>query len=284
MKSLPLIVAACAAVALTTSTPLSAADWASNVVSYASGDTYDPPVDSTVPFVPPAGKVNPSYTSPTALILDGITADTGGAVLTAFNGAWSPSHILGIGQGGSIVLQFTEPVRTSGYTVGIHTAAALNDFDFPYGYAGATAFPYTTPRQATIAVSAANNNDWVTLGTFNLDNPSNFYATGVDTPCYQPSVTGGTAADVTKPFLGNVSSFSGKNWPQVLATLDGSAGGNWIDLSSAGVPAINYIRFTVPTGSILYLDGVVGLPVPEPASIAVLGLSAALLRRRRRSA
>ena len=283
MKRFPLFVAACAALA-----PMvraHAANWADAIVSYSAGNTYLAP-DPGVSFTPPAGAVNVSYTSPSAADFGGITGDTGWGVLTPFNGAYSTDQMAGIGAGGSIVLQFADPVRTSGYTIGIHTGSMLADQQYPDGYAGATATPLSTPRRATIAVSAHNagDADWYTLGTFDLNNPSNYYATGVDTPGSQMAVTAGTLADVTKPFTGSGSSFDGAYWTQMLATLDGSAGGNWIDLSSAGLSSVSYVRFTVPTGSVLYLDAVVGLPAPEPASLSLLALGGLMLLRRRRTA
>lgn len=261
-----------------------AADWATGVVQYDPGFTYPSPDPTNYSFVPPTGGVDQAYASATVPQLNGITADTTFGVLTPFNAAFSASQYVGIGQGGSLTLQFPAPVRASGYALGIHTASGMIDFDYPNGSAGATATDYTTSRRAAIDVSA-DGNLWISLGTFDLDNPTNFYASGVTTPGYQATVTGGIPADVELPFVGSLSSFNGEDWSQMLTTLNGSAGGNWLDLTSSGLPSIAYVRFTVPTGSVLYLDGVVGLPAPEPASLAVLALGAmALVSRRRRTA
>ncbi len=266
-----------------------AANWATGVVAYAAGKTYPAPDPGDWTPAPPDA-VNATYTTASTAALAGLTADTGigtpyPSVLTPFNGAWQPGALLGIGQGGSITLQFTHPVRTDGYTIGVHTGTTLAETDYPNGNAGSVATILSTPRRAAVAVSD-DGELWFPLGTFDLNNPSNYYATGVDAPSYQLSVTAGTLADVEKPFLGSVSSFDGQSWPQILATLDGSAGGTWLDLSATGLPSISYIQFTVPTGSALYLDGVVGLPAPEPSSLAVLALGAwgLILGRRKRAA
>jgi hypothetical protein len=275
---------AAAAAVLALAAPARAINWATDVADYSAGATYPSPDPGNWSFIPPTGSVDQVYTSPAAAALAGLTADTGYGVLTPFNGPYDPSQYLGLGAGGSITLQFPTPVRTNGYTIGVHTGSGLIDSDYPNGTAAISAPTYTTPRRATIDVRAADTG-WITLGTFDLNNPSNFYAAGVDTPGYQPSVTAGTPADVEKPFPGTLASFSGETWPQILTTLDGSAGGNWLDLSSTGLPSVSYIRFTVPNGSVLYLDGVVGLPVPEPSSLALLALGtlAAIRRRRKRA-
>jgi len=265
--------------------PARGADWASTVLNYSAGFTYPSPDPNNFSFVPPTGGVDVAYAGAISGQLDGITGDTGFGVLTPFNGAFSPSQYVGVGQGGSITLQFASPVKGTGFALGIHTASGLIDFAYPNGSAGATATPYTTPRRAMVEVSA-DGNVWKNLGTFDLNNPSNFYATGVTTPGFQSTVSGGTLADVQKPFTGSLSSFNGENWNGMLTTLNGSAGGNWVDVSSSGLSSVGYVRLSVPNGSILYLDGVVGVPAaaaPEPASLGVMGLGVVglLLRRRR---
>jgi hypothetical protein len=106
---------------------------------------------------------------------------------------------------------------------------------------------------------------WKSLGAHEFDIPTNYYAAGITTPGYQPT-PGTTVADFTKPFLGPASDFESKDWSGVLSTLNGSAGGDWLDLSGTGLDAVNYVRFDVTgAGQKMYVDSVVGIPVPEPS-------------------
>ena len=264
-----------------TGVPLArAANWATTVIQYSPGTIFTPP-----PYFGAPGAINVAYSNyPTADVLNGLTADTTYGILTPFNAVFDAGQMVGVGAGGSLTLQFSTPVRTNGFTIGIHTGIGLNDSDYPNGTTGTPATIYNDYGHfANIEVSA-NGTSWTSLGGFDLNNPSNFYATGITTPDHQTSDPGGIPADVEKPFLGNLASFDNKAWPDILTLLDGSAGGNWIDLSGSGLPAVSYIRFTEPAGSILYVDGVVGLSAPEPASLGVMIIGAtALLARRRRA-
>ena len=189
------------------------------------------------------------------------TADTGFGDLTPFESAFSKNQITGIGPGGSLVLHMSQPVRANGVTLGVHAAVGLVDTDYPNGHTNALASTYTDPRIATLSVSQDDVN-FFPIGVKTFDLPSNYYAQGVTTPGNDNTV--GTPADFFKPFTGTLNDFADKNWTQVQAILNNSAGGNWLDLSSAGLPFINYVRFDVAPGNVMYVDSVVGTAVPEP--------------------
>ncbi len=184
--------------------------------------------------------------------------DTGFGVLTPFNGAFSDSQITGIGKGGSLTLKLAKTAASMGYSLGIHAAVGINDNDWPNGSPGATAAPYTNPRIANLEVSLDGNN-WVDLGSKTFTIPTNFYSEGITTPGYQEA-PGTAEADWAKPFKLPLSSFDNKNWPQILTTLNGSAGGDWFDLSAPQLAGINYVRFNVAAGAIfpMIVDSVVG--------------------------
>jgi hypothetical protein len=238
------------------------AGFASSVVSYAPGDG-----------------IAPTFQQPASAL--GMPAgDTSFGVLTPFNAAFLGSHIVGVGAGGSLVLQLDQTAPTNaGATIGIHAAVGLIDTDWPNGNAGPTATPYTNPRAAEVFVSD-DGARWHSLGSRTFDIPTNFYSHGVTTPGLQME-PGTQVADFTKPFTRPLSDFDGRNWPAILTLLDGSAGGQWLDLSSVPYPAVNFIRFDAGPGQTMYVDAVA--VIPEPAALGMVVTVIALRARRRRS-
>ena len=238
--------------------------FASSVVSYAPGDG-----------------IGASYQDANAAL--GMPAgDTSFGVLTPFNAAFLGSHIVGIGAGGSLVLQLEQPAPTgagAGAAIGVHAAVGLIDTDWPNGNAGATATPYTSPRTAEVLVSD-DGSRWHSLGSRTFDIPTNFYSQGVVTPGLQME-PGTQVADFTRPFARPLSDFDGKTWPAILSLLDHSAGGEWLDLSAVPYPAVNFIRFDAGAGQTRYVDAVA--VIPEPAAIGVVVVVGCALLARRRS-
>ena len=122
--------------------------------------------------------------------------------------------------------------------------------------------------------------------TFN--NPSAFYAgTGVFPDGGNNTIApanGTPTADASRDFSGTLSAFNGENYSQVMATLGGSAGGDWFNLSGTGLAEVTQIAFVVPAGgNPMYVQAVVGVTTPEPAELGLLAAGAAgmfLLRRR----
>lgn len=201
-------------------------------------------------------------------------------VLTPFNAAFDPDDIVGIGQGGHLVLELGQTAPTgAGYTLGVHAGVGLTDDDWPNGTIIGSAETYTTARQADVRVSY-DGQAWVELGSdVTFDAPTNWWAQGIATPGAEET-SGTIEADFARPWLGSLSDFDDSDWQQVLATLDGSAGGTWFDLTAIDLPGVNYVEFTVPdAGESIFIDAVVAIPEPALLAPTLLGLLA--LRRRR---
>jgi hypothetical protein len=137
---------------------------------------------------------------------------------------------------------------------------------------------YTNPRSATVLVSSDGSN-WVSLGSVNFTNPTNIY-TDISGPYAE--TPGTQLANFARPFLGDLSSFDGQSFAGTLSVLNGSAGGTWLDLSGTGLSQVTDIAFETDPGQLMYIDSVVGIPVPEPTSLGLLILPALVLRRNRR--
>ncbi|HTW94227.1 MAG TPA: PEP-CTERM sorting domain-containing protein, partial [Tepidisphaeraceae bacterium] len=142
---------------------------------------------------------------------------------------------------------------------------------------------------ANVSVSQDGTN-WVSLGSVNFDMPENYYLNAG--PYDEDAPADPQVADFSEPYAGSVNAFAGEDNTQVISTLDGSAGGTWLDLSSTGLSQVNFIQFSVPddaaSGSYLALSAVSvaeGHEVPEPASLGlILAGGLILLGRRNRGA
>ena len=208
------------------------------------------------------------------------TADTTFGDLTPFNGAFDLGQVVGVGDGGSLILHMSQPISTSGVTLGVHAAIGLVDTDYPNGVASSPATPYTDPRDAIVSVSE-DGSIWKSLGRIEFDNPTNYYSQGITTPGFQ-SDPGTAVANFFQPFTGTLDDFSGKDWTDILTLLNGSAGGQWLDLSGTGLPEVNYVQFDVGSGDEMFVDSVVGISVPEPAMISGCAVLVLAMRTRGR--
>jgi len=232
-----------------------------------------------------AGTLSNGYTN-TAAALGGLDALAGDGVsdtsiMTPFNAPYATTRYVGMqGATGQLTLHLSAPISIApGAKLGVHSGAGLQyDFNNPVIQNFPTAGNYTSTRTSTLKVSF----DDVTFSTVAADhvfrNPSNFYDQGITDPGF--TTTPGThAADQFQPFLGTIASFNGKDWPGTLAVLNGSAGGDWFDLSGVGLTAVNYVQFDTSANQTMYVDAVVG--VPEPGTLSLLGVGLLLLKRRR---
>ena len=201
------------------------------------------------------------------------------SIITPFNADYNPATMVAFGgNGGTIEFQMSKPITTTGFTLAVHVGAGLNDSNYPDPPAISNGTTYTNARQATLLVSQ-DGSHWVPLGDMTFSIPTNVYA---DAPTAYTSTPGSTPADFTKPFLGTLSSFAGEDFSQVLSTLNGSAGGTWVDLSGTGLSEVDYVQFQTGTGETMFVDGITGVAVPEPAGLAVLAAALLFLWRRAR--
>ena len=263
------------------------AQYAGAVVSYTPGtlvnsewDTGDPFNNPDAMLGAPAGIVDPN-TYPN--------------VYSPFSPPDDTTSLTGIGYGGSIVLELQDFVTVSAGQdeIGIWSNVGLDD-NSGNGTTGSPATTLGTPASAVVSVSA-NGTNWVALNggnpiTFGL--PGNYYQNAG--PYDSSAPANPQLANFGQPFTGTLSSFDNEDYDEILATLDGSAGGTWLDLDGTGLSEVGYIEFqnvtpdteldlsTVSINSAL-AGGPVGA-VPEPGTTAslVLGAAVLLLRFNRR--
>ena len=225
-----------------------------------------------------------------------------GAV-SPFNPPFLASQIVSIGEGGQITLglsHFALPLA-DGPEIGVLANVGLIDVDGDFSNAMATATETLAADSGTFGIDSAavqvsqDGQTWFDLGAHVFDIPANGYTDLTDPFSAQP----GTArTDFGKPFTGQLADFAGLGYSNdsaadMLDVLDGSGGGKWLDISNTGLERIGFIRFSVADDlneqtslnfdldAVSIANGAVGNPVPEPASILVIGVTAALMWRPR---
>jgi hypothetical protein len=226
-------------------------------------------------------------------------ADTGyyGA-LTPFNSNFSTTGILGIGAQGSATIRLSDPVAVNPQArIGVFSNASMMDVDpenasdpitweFTAGGRGFAGNPPLVFGGGSAIVSVSSDGIYfvplsVTPTVFNT--PANSFLDN-DINLGRGSL-GSISADYFKPFNGAVSDFGGLRYrdplggPDILKLLDGSAGGQWLDISGVGLASVEYVRFDVPESSRMIIDAVTAIPEPIGASLLLAGL--AMLRRKR---
>lgn len=277
MKSLLVGAAAGAVLVFSCASNLRATEFASQVVSYNAGN---------------ASTTDPTFVAPSAAVgaPSGITGVEAGFpnVLSPFSPAFDVGQIVVIGEGGELTLKFSQPVVVgTGPAIGVISNVGLIDSNFP---SAVTGNPASTFGGGSADVSVSQDGvHFVSLGVQQFINPANYYLNAGPYDAIAPASP--QLADFGKPFTGNVASFNGEDYAQILTTLDGSGGGTWLDLSGTGLTDVNYIEFSIPTdgtgvagtnGTRLPIDAVaiaddhltgpVGpVPVPLPSGVGLAG-------------
>jgi hypothetical protein len=210
-------------------------------------------------------------------------------VYSPFDPHYETTSLTGIGAGGSLTLQLQNyvGVEPGAYEIGVWSGVGLIDNDYPNGTATDPATTFSA-YSLKILVSA-NGTNWVALNGGNpisLDIPGNYYANAT-TPYDSSAPAVPVDANFGQPFTQSLSSFDGETWSQVLGTLDGSAGGTWLDLDGTGLSQVGFIQFdntgstdafvsTVSIDSAL-AGSAVPSSVPEPGTTGMLVLGAGAL-------
>ena len=269
--------------------PLAAAAAAAVVVSIATVAKAGITADAVVGYTP--GDFSASSTSTSlqnaAAAVGGLAGDTGGGYgLNPFNAPYSSTQIVGVGAGGQITLHLSAPLTTAGGpTLGVFDNTTLGDASGGSGVAANPAAPLNANLSRAVVAVSADGVNYVTLNGGSpivFQNPTNYYLDGEIT-AYKEAL-GTQAANPFQPFTGTLASFNGQTLDQARATLAGSAGGTWIDLSGSGLSFVNDVRFSIPAGTTnrLILDAVTGVPEPTSVGLALAGVTLLLGRRRTR--
>jgi len=237
------------------------------VPSVASADIQNY-ADAFTNYSPGTG-VAGAYADPAAATL-GLNGDTSYGGLNPFNPPFNPGDIAIVGGGGELTLHMALPVPTNGFNLGVYSNNGMVDVSSDgSGQADSAADLFSAPSQAIVSVSHDGVN-FVTLNQgapITFDAPTNYYLESEISGYFQP--LGTVAANQSQPWLGNLSSLSNKTYDQIKQSFNGSAGGNWLDLSSSKLPDISYVRFDVPAGdSRLAIDSVGAL---HEAAAAIAG-------------
>jgi hypothetical protein len=257
-----------------------------SVASLANGAPVS--ASEVVSYVP--GTAREDYRNASAAL--GLPAgDTTFGALTPFNPPFSNNHVVIVGPGGELTLRLSAPVApvpgVATPELGVFVNNGLVDVSpGGTGTAGNPASTFSPAPAARVSVSD-DGSRFVPLAGGPLDlvtfsNPTNFYTdTHIDN---YSAPLGNQPADFSRPFTGNLSSFDGLTYEQMLGVLNGSAGGNWLDLSGTGLSSVQLVRFEVPEGSDarLVLDALTAVPEPGAACVALAPLAAVLLGRVRR--
>lgn len=250
--------------------------WADRVVSYAAGDLSGPTEQPDFVTNQPYNDPTTALGSPTRIA----SPDFFPAAVTPLAPAFRANEVVSIGYGGSLVVQFDEPVADDPLNpFGIDllvfgNALFIGNFfnpDFSFNAAGTVAA--VGSEGGIVEVSADGMNflpaSVVADGLF----PTNAYVDAADP---FGGVPGTIASDFTLPVDPTFNPI-GKTYAQILAGYGASGGGLGIDIAPTGLASISYVRITNPIGSaavpeIDALADVRAIPEPGAAGLALLAL------------
>jgi hypothetical protein len=247
-----------------------ASNWADHIVNYTPGTN------------PASGLSDPNAALGEPSRFTGIGSFPG--AVTPFNPPWTAADIVSLGAGGSLTVSFDQPITHDpahpyGIDLLVFGNAGYGDVNYPQGVTSGSLFGAGHGR---IEVSA-NGSEWFTVPGVEADGafPTLGYSDLTDPYAADP---GSVPSDFTKP-VNPALNVAGMNFAQIVAAYAGSGGGTGVDLSTAGLTSISYVRISNPNASgTVEIDAFSRVAaVPTPASLAPILIAATSLRRRRRS-
>jgi hypothetical protein len=246
----------------------SRAQFASGVVSYSQGTV--PAADAgynvlTVALGAPAQ----------------VTPGPFGGPVDPFDAAWQAGQIVALGAGGSLTLQFSQPILNSpshpfGVDFIIFGHAGFNITNGDYSGGGITDGTFYQGGAGSVRVSVSADG-------------AHFYKlnSAAQADGLYPTDGSGNPVLPVNPAL-TAADFSGTNLAQISALYAGSAGGAGFNLDSAvdgsnqsvALSSVNYVRLDGMSG-VAFIDAVSVVPEPAAASLVSLGIAALFWRQRR---
>lgn len=170
--------------------------------------------------------------------------------INPFNPPYQITDLVIVGEGGRLTLHLSNPVPTNGRNLGVYVNNGYYDMSADgSGLTDGGPSAFSALPRAVVSVSQ-DGTTWTQLnGGLPISFPmaTNYYTDTSISYWYQAE--GNQAARQSKPFLGSPSDLANETYAQIKATLNNSCGGNWLDLTGTGLPAVQYVRFDVPTGA-----------------------------------
>jgi len=205
--------------------------------------------------------------------------------VTMFNSPFGTNEIISIGAGGSLELEFTDPiVDDPAHPFGVDlivfgNAFFTDDFAMPGTVvAGIAADP------ALVELSQ-NGMDW-----FPVSMPADalFPTQGfVDAAPFGGDPSGTIATDFLKPIDPSltINDFLGLDYAAALALYDGSGGGAPIDIAETGLASASFLRISLPSDASFNaeIDAVAAVPEPTTTGLLFMGIGCLAGKRRWRA-
>lgn len=272
MKKLTLVTAVIAGSAVFSFT--ASAQFATSVVDYQSGTGFATEFGTDAP-----------YTDSSTVLGSPAAATTGefGAPITPFNSAFEKEQIVSLGAGGSLTVQFANPIQNAsanpyGIDFLIFGSTGFIDADWPNGITDGTGSIFGNNSSGVTRVYVGNSTE-----NMYLLNPS---LTPIVDDMFPTDASGNFNSPVDPAF--NNASFANKTMAEITALYNGSAGGTGFDLSWAvdglnnpvTLDTIQFVRVDVLSGR-SEIDAFSAVMVPEPSTfvLAALGGSVIMLTR-----